>query len=155
MDKVRQLALAAVQEWFYGDVDAELDYVMQELKRALAEPAPSVSNWPRLYEDLRAIIDGGSESMTHADAVEMVRQWAGMPPIEFDVYVCGDSMCDCSPDDPHKVQRDKTGRDSLVPLIVQNNLELEELRIKNTKLKETVQELTFKLNLYERMRFNA
>ena len=70
-------------------------------------PAPSVPNWPRLYEDLRAIIDGGSESMTHADAVEMVRQWAGMPPIEFEVYVCGDSTCDCSPDDPHKVQRDK------------------------------------------------
>ena len=34
----------------------------------------------RLYEELRELIDAGSESMTHADAVEQVRAWRGMPP---------------------------------------------------------------------------
>ncbi len=29
----------------------------------------------RLYEELRAEIDGGSESMTHEDALQAVRDW--------------------------------------------------------------------------------
>lgn len=31
--------------------------------------------WWKLYEELRSLIDGGSESMTHEDAVEQVKQW--------------------------------------------------------------------------------
>jgi hypothetical protein len=38
----------------------------------LAQPADLASK----YEELRALIDGGSESMTHADAVEVLREWA-------------------------------------------------------------------------------
>lgn len=29
----------------------------------------------QLYEELRVIIDGSSESMTHRDAVELLKEW--------------------------------------------------------------------------------
>lgn len=39
-----------------------------------AHPAPRVdTDKARLYEELRAVIDGGSESMTHADAIREIR----------------------------------------------------------------------------------
>jgi len=31
----------------------------------------------QLYEELRAAIDGGSESYTHEDALEQIRYWRG------------------------------------------------------------------------------
>ena len=51
----------------------------QILRAALAElvPEPDLikefENWHTLYEELRAAIDGGSESMTHADALAQVK----------------------------------------------------------------------------------
>ena len=44
--------------------------------RAQRDPSPpwgDFENWHALYEELRAAIDGGSESMTHADALAQVK----------------------------------------------------------------------------------
>ena len=40
-DPVRKAAAAVIYEWQSGNVDAELDYAIQELKRAFSEPAPA------------------------------------------------------------------------------------------------------------------
>lgn len=58
------------------------DDALQEASRTLAEmdaalapqPAPS-HDVSQKYEELRGIIDGGSESATHADAVVTLRYW--------------------------------------------------------------------------------
>ena len=71
-------------------------------------PAPSEpSDIERKYEELRALIDGGSESMTHADAMDAVRHWRaqheaaapGEPSDAMGMPPCGKPLC--SPGNHH------------------------------------------------------
>jgi len=39
----------------------------------------SIFDYAKLYEELRKAIDGGSESMTHKNALEAVRYWQDQP----------------------------------------------------------------------------
>jgi len=41
--------------------------------RKAADEIDRLRDKARLYEELRAVIDGGSESMTHADAIREIR----------------------------------------------------------------------------------
>ena len=41
----------------------------------LADRAERKPDWAKLYEDIRKITDGGSESMTHEDAVKQIEYW--------------------------------------------------------------------------------
>ena len=42
------------------------------------QDAPA-TDYAKLYEELRQAIDGGSESMTHKDALEAVKYWQEQP----------------------------------------------------------------------------
>jgi len=53
---------------------------IETVKEALAQP----DNTAKLYEELRSIIDGGSESFTHEDAVQYLKDKLTQP--EHDQY---------------------------------------------------------------------
>lgn len=68
-DQNRELADLRVKLTETGAMPDAVWRICQERDRLRARVAEA----ERLYEELRAIIDGGSESMTHADALETVR----------------------------------------------------------------------------------
>lgn len=98
--EVLQQALEAMEA---SDDSAEsmLD-AMHEARKVLAQP----DNTSKLYEELRVLIDGGSESFTHKDAVQYLKdisaplKWTpedtayrpgGLAQLELSDYQC----CDC------------------------------------------------------------
>lgn len=54
----------------------ELGMHRADVLRQRIEAQRPDEKWWKLYEELRSLIDGGSESMTHEDAVEQVKVWA-------------------------------------------------------------------------------
>lgn len=55
-----------------SDADRQMEKSTAALREALAQPVQP-DNTSKLYEELRAIIDSGSESFTHADAVQYLK----------------------------------------------------------------------------------
>ena len=62
-DPVRKAAAVVIYEWQSGNVDAELDYAIQELKRAFSEPAPEPDAWMDSSGDVVVSLLGLSERM--------------------------------------------------------------------------------------------
>ncbi len=54
------------------DADDEQRGWADDLRKA-ADEIDRLRDKARLYEELRAVVDGGSESMTHADAIREIR----------------------------------------------------------------------------------
>ena len=97
-DKALKLALEALENAEYGDYDKkELNEAISALREALAQEKPTAwvtagphtvplvtqpvqpDNTSKLYEELRSIIDGGSESFTHNDAVQYLKDSLAQP----------------------------------------------------------------------------
>lgn len=55
-----------------SDADRQMEKSTAALREALAQPVQP-DNTSKLYEELRAIIDSGSESFTHTDAVQYLK----------------------------------------------------------------------------------
>lgn len=77
-DKVINLAKQAglgreTPDEYFVDIWSATTASLQRFAELVLNEEPSPVH--KLYEELRSLIDGGSESMTHADAAEQIREW--------------------------------------------------------------------------------
>lgn len=74
----------------YTEQDARFVVAMHEaiakhrktIEANIAQPEQPTSNIQFLYEQLRQATDGGSESMTHDDALEQIKSWSNLAFLE-------------------------------------------------------------------------
>ena len=62
-------------------------------RAAIAQPEKPIPNIQFLYEELRQLIDGGSESMTHDDALAQIKYWRGLTAIAQPEQTANKCVC--------------------------------------------------------------
>lgn len=75
------------------------------IEEALAQP----DNTAKLYEELRSIIDGGSESFTHDDAVQYLKDKLAQPeqePVAWAMFYNGYFIDAIDPDEHARIEGD-------------------------------------------------
>jgi hypothetical protein len=92
MKEALKLALEALErsvafyQYAHQQVMSQPDHFMNQAITAIKESLAEPDNTSKMYEELRSIIDGGSESFTHDDAVQYLKDKLAQPEQETQAY---------------------------------------------------------------------